>query len=1226
MLPNRVAAALITALLLLVLVPGPSTAQSGNDLIVQKIEAPNLVVGVPSSVSIIIKNEGSQNFNAPATGWRLFIGFNGPNEANCIEPGGVASTSDVCYQDMSSVSIAARSTYTHTFLWSPTSAQKSDLDLSTPSDRLHVEILSRLGMPNGQDPSPPDSNPLNNQHSDPVFVKAPSVRAVPDRELPPDGGVNDAWTLDDIKDSACDDPAKIYRVGCLTKPGTLVSFSYRLKNEGNADDVYVPSVRDTTSPRSLAQRGYKFFFSPSTIALAANQTGAVTVQILMPENETAFAGVNINQATAWIRWTSSLNNQVTTALPCGGDPDRTQAGLCADPSLPTLGAKVRRSVWVGNNESWVLVDAGIPAQLNLSINNTGNDDDFFRVFWDRSKSTINDSWAPTANQPGGIFISSFDVENSSFSITPPLNATRGIYKLDLYAESQLDANKVRANQSFTLELRPRYAIAGGAVNGIARVVPDEEAVFNLFVNNLGNAPDNATLKLENVPSGWESSISARAFTLDPFGRQLLTLKVRPPENTINNTYAEIFVNVTSQGKPEQPEALKPNVSIKVNVSVLRGPNTRVTAPLWESFIDPGKNVTFEMTVRNTGNVEDNFTLSTDREDISWTAQLDPPYLRLRPLEQATARVTVRVPATAEVGEEKKVFVTIQSTVDIAKRRVVNFTGRISGPDLFVASVAAEATSIYAGQDVGITVILGNEGNKPPTANATLRLEYLKDGVPTLIGAQRLYTPTELPGGIRKTERFVWNTTGVEGNVLLRASIDPEDIILEIDDSDSSNVATRAATVRTFEMRFTAAQGLSGRPGEEISYGDEPNVFIVEYRGNQDTEPIEVVIESEHGWVLDTESGASRKALDLVLRPFAPVGLPVQLRIPERPGVAADTLRVVITPKLRPESVIYGSTTTTVIDEEAPEILAVLATPDNAKLGQDVTINAQVRDATGLRSVTAYVVRPGAGNVTETLPMTHIGDGVYSVTRVFEAAGEHRYYVGAVDGSSAGNANDTQDTLRTFRITPGSAPVIKLAANQSMKIRTGSPIGLNITDPLGIAKVNYTISGVDYELTRPFDVIDTSSFAAGTIQLVITAENIYGARTSAPFSFVVDNTPPQIQSVEITPTQPAINEEVTVRIRTDGDAASVEVAVSRDGQLVATHKAARIQGAWEVKYNPGEGENVLDVTAKDEAGNPTVKARAVVFTAKPKGFLGIPGFEVAVLALAAVAVALAMRRR
>ncbi|HVM44726.1 MAG TPA: CARDB domain-containing protein, partial [Candidatus Thermoplasmatota archaeon] len=614
----------------------------------------------------------------------------------------------------------------------------------------------------------------------------------------------------------------------------------------------------------------------------------------------------------------------------------------------------------------------------------------------------------------------------------------------------------------------------------------------------------------------------------------------------------------------------------------------------------------------------NFTIPTPERPSDWGVTVEPGFLELLPNQQGTVQVTMRAPAAAEVGEKATAIVKVRSSVERTRERTLNLEARVSGPDLFVDNVLVNASNPYSGDPLEVTVVLGNSGNKAHDKNTTLRLYFVQNGVETVIG-EKVYPALFIPGQRRISETFAWDTRDVEGAGVLLARIDVDDTVKEIDDSASSNERTRPLTLRTFDIKVTPAQGLSARPGERLTYSESPNVFIATYSGNQPSEPVTIRFESEHGWL------SSQSELSLALPRGTPIPIIASLDIPALPGAATDALTITIVPSLRPHEVIRASATTTIVDEEKPIIKAIRVTPAQGVLGQPVIIEVDVEDATGAASATAYVTFPT--NETSAVTLLKVEPGKFRGERTFTVAGSYRVAAEAIDSATPANKNDTRLALASFTMAPGSAPTIRLADGQPTTIRTGSAIKLDIRDPLGIGKATYSIKGVSYDLRGPNFQIDTSTFQAGTVDLNVTAENIYGVSSSQRFSFVVDNAAPGITRVALEPERPRANEDVTITVQTEAKVENVDVLIKRDGQVVQTLNATkRGVGTFVVTFNPPQGDYRIDVTARDAAGNTRLAESAVVFSAKPGSPFSVPGPAPWLVLVALVGVALLLRQR
>lgn len=1240
-LPNRSTVAALTLLMLASALPAGTaqTTPSGSDVRVDRIELGQGIAGLETNLRVFVKNYGDATFDNPR-GWQLWLGYKPGrettiqrDEAHCLGGGqSVDGTSDVCYKRFTATNqnriISPGATLVVDVPWTPSRSDQGGIgSIVTAIEMLGCEQASTLqpcydNPTTLQGPRTPDAHPGNNVQEHRVFIKVPAVRAVPLREAPnyPGANVNSAWRLEDVK-LACSKAPDVTRAGCKAKPDTLLVFEYLVINEGNSGDTFVGRVIDTeTTSDNVDTRGFKFSFQPPEVVIPeARGSKVVRLEVLVPKGERADNLTNVRAVTARVQWESLLDRgQTTDRVPeqiCTSELN--QNGLCRNPAFPSLVIDASRSLNATTLDARKQANVSQLDEFNVTLNNTGNVRDTYTVKLDRETSRINDSWLPTF--PATVTLDPFTTATFTMTVIPPANATKGVHPFDLLIQSTADTDGTTLRRlRFEPDLQQEFGLTGYTATPLLRVVPAKVAPFILNVVNTGNGPDNVTLNLENGPFGWNAQLSNRTVMVPAFGTVPVYLNVTAPENTPPDALASYFVNVTSQGPTAKPAEQRPRVSFQVNMSIQAGSNVRVQTPVTSTFIDPGATHDFDVVIRNTGNARDNFTILAERDQsqLAWSATVTPPYAVLDPLQQVTARVSLRAPTTATVGETSRVFVTVASTTAASTFEQVKLEGRVSGPDLFVSTIVANATQPYSGDPLELNVVLGNGGNKAPPKNATLKVYFQPQNGAQRVVAEKSFSPIELVGGRRIAERILWDTTGIEGEGTLVARIDEANEVAEIDDSPASNEATRALTLRVFDIKLTPAQGQTGRPGEKVFYAEGLHVFLAEYRGNQPTEPVDIYIESEHGW------GSGRLAL--ALPRGSPVPILADVNIPAMPGAARDTLRVTIVPSLRPESVVTATTTTTVLDEDKPLIRGVAAEPQSVKLGVPVTLRAQVTDPTGLGSVRAFVTTPA--NETQSFLLEPAGSDVFAFTQAWSVAGTYRFYVEAVDGSDARNANNSRGVVSTFTVSPGSAPVVALADGQSTTVRSGTLIRLNVTDPLGVSKATYGIKGVTYDLPRPFS-IDTSSFQPGTVDVTVTAENVYGVATSQKFTFVVDNTPPGIRGVTLDPAKPKANEDVTIRIETDTKVSAVDVVIRKDGAVLETRSATR-QGAgvFTLLLNPPEGDYAIDVTARDPAGNTKLQEEAAVFSAKPASPFDVPAPGAVLVALVAVAVALTLGRQ
>lgn len=1262
MLPNKPVAVLLVALLALGAFAGLADAQSTlqSNLVISRIEyasaASPRLAWVEQTVNVTIMNTGGADFSSNQ-GWRLFVGLNGQDEANCIQPDDnelTPKSAEDCYVTFypgNATTITRNGgTITVRVPWNATFAT------AELNNEIYAEILTLTGQPgdvencSGPEPILGTSNEIcrdNSYTERNVQVRRLGVRAEPLREArSQDDDRNEPYRSTDIRTSdVCEPtPANLTR-GCYAVPGRSYVAKYKLYNVGNQTDTYTPEPRLSDGIRD---RDFEFDFTPHNVTIPAQSSAEVSVTITIPENDTAGGQMNVDTPSERIQWRSLRAGWFATDAPVTWTPGCQETAFedyCVNPTLPSIVTGARYAFNVTSNFSFDEMAQGETTTFLLNITNNGNAADLYEIRVDYNSTlaeglpSIDGAWSSTVEGPTlgptpveEDLVTPGERFSHRLLLKAPDRIYNGTYWFDVDVKSRganhtgvnppCKANEVRmvgtCTLRFAVHVAQDYKLTAIAA-GSQRAVPAKTVTYELGITNDGNGYDNLTLELGQSTGSWDVRLSNRTVALTPFNTTRFTLTVASPPNTLPDTEATFYVNATSNGPVNTPPSERSRVSIPSRLTITSGPNIRVDAPVNSSFVDAGASVGFDLTITNVGNVVDSFSVPLPDRPADWGVTVSPegPF-ELQPNQQAAVRINLTAPQGATVGERATALVKVKSSVDRLLEEQVALEGRVSGPDYFVDNVLVNASSPYTGDLLEITVSLGNSGNRPADQNATMRVFFVQDGVEREIGT-KTYPAFSIAGQRRLTETFTWDTTGVEGAGVLLARIDVNDEVAEIDDSAASNERTRAITLRTFDIKLTPATGLTARPGERVTYGEEPNVVIVEYRGNQPSEPVTIRFESEHGWL------SSQSELTLALPRNTPLPVIATLDVPALPGAASDKLTVTVIPSLRPEEQLSATMTTTILDEEKPIIKAIVAEPASATLGTPVTITATVEDATGLTSVTAYVTTPT--NETSSLTLFKVSGDTWAANKTFGIAGRYRVAAEAIDAATPANRNTTREFLGSFTMTPGSAPTIKLATGQAATVRTGSPIKLDIRDPLGIGKASYAIKGVTYELQGPGYQIDTSTFPAGQVEVNVTAENIYGVASTAKFTFSVDNTPPTVNRITISPERPRANEDVTITIQTETTVEAVDVLIKRDGQIVQSLNATkRGVGSFVLTFNPGEGDYSVDVTARDEAGNTKLAEEAVVFSARPGSPFDVPAPSVWMLLGGLAAVAFVMRRR
>ncbi len=175
----------------------------------------------------------------------------------------------------------------------------------------------------------------------------------------------------------------------------------------------------------------------------------------------------------------------------------------------------------------------------------------------------------------------------------------------------------------------------------ANVLEGGSTQYSLTISNFGKLHDNYTLAKSGDASTWFSLSSTVA--LAPGQSTTMTLTVNVPMGT-SAGMKTATITATSVKNPDVVAQTILNISVAqvpvYGVELTPATSTRVTiSPGWGNF-------TFS--VRNAGNMQDNFTL-TYTSNLQWQVTINPQKVSLNPGASATISMNINVPAETSVG-------------------------------------------------------------------------------------------------------------------------------------------------------------------------------------------------------------------------------------------------------------------------------------------------------------------------------------------------------------------------------------------------------------------------------------------------------------------------------------------------------------------------------------------------------------------------------------------------
>jgi uncharacterized membrane protein len=364
--------------------------------------------------------------------------------------------------------------------------------------------------------------------------------------------------------------------------------------------------------------------------------------------------------------------------------------------------------------------------------------------------------------------------------------------------------------------------------------PGRSVTFTVIVTNTGNIQDTYDL-IASDNSGWGPTSSPTTLTLTGGVSGTSTLTVLISDNSAETDCDNIIVKATSRA---DNTIWAENSCVAHTLRFSRGIVVSITPSYKESL--PGDTLDFTVTVKNTGNVRDNFLLTVDDNAVpSWSPTLSTAWVWLENGASEDLVLRVTIPYGTAPCTRNNIQVTAQSKYD----------NTISDNDSCIAHV------IRRGVSVGISPAEGNAG---PGENATFTVTVtntggVADNYNLTVGDNSGWRLTLSGNSLLNVEN------GASRTVRLVVTI-PENA--EPYTNDNVTVTARSRTDNTVENSASCVAHCVAPPGVQVSISPENQsglpgdtlgfTVTVTNTGNVD-DTYDLTVSNDHGWELQLDA-------------------------------------------------------------------------------------------------------------------------------------------------------------------------------------------------------------------------------------------------------------------------------------------------------------------------------------------------------------------------------------
>lgn len=425
-------------------------------------------------------------------------------------------------------------------------------------------------------------------------------------------------------------------------PGETATYILTIVNAGDVSDDFTFTKAGNQWPVNL----------PSPVE-GLEPGGSVEVEVTVEIPEDAAGGAT---------------DMVTVTATSAGDPDQS-----ASSELTTTADNVY-GVALAPPAAALSGLPGATVTYTLRLTNTGNVSDSFDLDYSGNQWHVGLSITDTGELNAGQ-----GIELIVSVAIPPDAADDAMDTVIVTAVSQTDS-EANAASTLTTSTFAVFDVALEAVEAELSGAPNAVVTYTLQLTNTGNATD--TFNLDYAGNSWDVQLPVTTTTLAANENVAISLGVHIPAGVM----AGVFDTVTVTAQSQTEGTVMQSVALTTTAEAVYG---LVLSPTMDTAAGaPGQVVQYALTLTNTGNITDTYTLAAGDHHEWQTAY--PLTMTVAPDMVEAIAVTVTIPAGLPDGAADTVVIAVTSSGDSEQTAAAALTTVVEWMQVYLPMITKPA--------------------------------------------------------------------------------------------------------------------------------------------------------------------------------------------------------------------------------------------------------------------------------------------------------------------------------------------------------------------------------------------------------------------------------------------------------------------------------------------------------------------------------------------------------